>query len=160
LKILTKLLYGSPIRLFPNTVSSKSTVPAVSDFIEKIQESIAIARDNHVAAKSKQTTYANKDRKDDPKYQVRDQVYLDTSNLRLRIKQKGRSAKFYPRYVGPYPFIKGNPETSTYKLQLHAEYRIHPTFHARRLKPAFENDHTLFPGHEVNPPPIDAEDNQ
>jgi len=61
------------------------------------------------------------------------------------IKRKGRSAKFYPRFAGPFDIIDAKPETSTYKLQLPSEYSImHPTFHAKRLKLAIDNDNDLF----------------
>jgi hypothetical protein len=86
---------------------------------------------------------------------------LETKNLRLRIKRKGRSAKFYPRYVGPFEISKTEPATSNYTLILPPEYRIHPKVHARRLKRAHDNDPALFPGRKPsNPPPIDAEDGQ
>ena len=162
-KTPTELLYGSTIRLFPslNPRANDITVPAVSDYLERIQDSIATARDLHTMAKTTQTTYANQHRRKEPNYQVGDMVYLNTDNLRLKIKQKGRSAKFYPRFVGPFKIIKSTPQTSTYKLELPLEYKIHPTFHARRLKPAIDNDPALFPDREPSrPPPIDVEDNQ
>ena len=40
------------------------------------------------------------------------------------------------------------PETSTYELKLPAEYKIHPVFHVRLLKPAIANDPELFPERE------------
>ena len=81
---------------------------------------------------------------------------METKNLRLRIK-KGRSAKFYLRYVGPFEISNTEPATSNYTLKLPPEFRIHPKVHARRLKLA----HKLFPGRiSPNPPPIDAEDEQ
>jgi hypothetical protein len=159
-KAPTELLFGTPIRLTP-PVRTSNTVPAVTDFLERIRESTAIARDNHVVAKTHQTTYANKERRPEPDYKVGDQVFLNTKNLRLRIKQKGRSAKFIARFIGPFPITKAKRKTSTYTLELPPEYKIHPTFHAKLLKPAFENDPTLFPNREVTvPPPIDVEDNQ
>ena len=160
-KALNELLYGTTIRLFPTIQAKSTSVPAVTNYIEQIQESIAIAKDNHVAAKTTQTTHANKHRREGPAYKVGDQVYLNTRNLRLLIKQKGRSAKFYPRYVGPFPIIEAKPETSTYTLRLPPEYKIHPTIHAKLLKLAFENDPLVFPDRHVTPPPpIDIEDNQ
>src|SRR5436305_14338619 len=105
-KTPTELLYGTPIRLFPSiNPHSKVTVPAVTDYIQRIQDSIALARDMHAQAKTQQTTYANKRRRPEPQYKVGDKVYLDTKNLRLRMKQKGRTAKFYPRSVGPFKII-------------------------------------------------------
>jgi len=160
-KAPNELLYGTTVRLFPAINPSSTNVPAVANYIEKVQESIAIARDNHTVAKTKQTTNANKHRREEPDYKVGDQVYLNTKNLRLLIKRKGRSAKFYPRYVGPFPIIKAKPETSTYKLRLPREYKIHPTFHARLLKPAFQNDPLLFSKRHVTPPPpIDADNDE
>jgi hypothetical protein len=89
-KTPTELLYGTPIRLFPRVAPSpNSRVPAVDEYINRIQESIAIARDNHVDAKTYQTTYANRSRRKEPEYKVGDSVYLNTENLRLRIKKKG-----------------------------------------------------------------------
>jgi len=86
---------------------------------------------------------------------------LETKNLRLRIKKKGRSAKFYPRYVGPFAISKAEPATSNYTLELPPEFHIHPKVHARRLKRAHDNDPELFPGRiPPNPPPVDADDEQ
>ena len=88
-------------------------------------------------------------------------MYLESRNLRLRIKKRGRSAKFYPRYVGPFEISKAEPETSNYTLILPPEFRIHPKVHARRLKIAHDSDPNLFPGRlPPNPPPIDADDEQ
>ena len=163
-KTPTELVYGAPVRLFPSPndlAKPKLDVPAVSDYIQCIQDNIAFARDRHVEAKTKQTTYANLKRRAEPDYRVGDKVYLETKNLRLRIKKKGRSAKFYPRYVGPFEILKTEPTTSNYTLKLPPEYQIHPKVHARRLKLAHDKDPKLFLGRILpNPPPIDAEDEQ
>ena len=161
-KTPTELLHGASIRLFPTAIDKTTvTIPSVADYLERIENSIAIAKDGHVVAKTRQTTQANRHRREEPDYKIGDLVYLDTKELRLLIKQRGRSAKFYPRYVGPFKIIKITPETSTYKLELPSQYKIHPTFHAKRLKPAFENDPELFPGREPPRPgpalPDDAE---
>ena len=147
LKTPTEMVYGTPLRLFPsiNPRSNDITVPAVSDYLQRIQDSVASARDLHTIAKTSQTTYANQRRRKEPDYKVGDRVYLNTEHLRLAIKQKGCNAKFYPRFTGPFTIIKTVPKTSSYKLELPSEYRIHPTFHASRLKPAVDNDPTLFP---------------
>ena len=105
--------------------------------------------------------YTNKEQRQEPEYKVGDKVYLKTKDLRLWIKQKGRSAKFYPHYVSPFEISLAEPVTSNYTLKLPSEFRIHPKFHARRLKLAHDNDPELFPG-RIPPklPPIDADDNQ
>jgi hypothetical protein len=160
----TELVFGAPLRLFPSPrdlAKPTQDVPAVSDYIERIQDNIGMTRDRHAVAKTKQTTYTNKKRRPDPKYKVGDKAYLETKDLRLRVKQKGRSAKFYGRYVGPFEISKTQPETSNYTLKLPEEYKIHPKVHSRCLKPAHDNDPTLFPGRVApEPPPIDTGDNQ
>jgi hypothetical protein len=163
-KTPTELVFGTPLRLFPSPrdlAKQTQDVPAVSDYIQRIQDNVAMARDRHVIAKTKQTTYANSKRRPEPDYMPGDKVYLETRDLRLRVKQKGRSAKFYSRYVGPFEISKSRPETSNYTLKLPPEYQIHPKVHARRLKQAHDNDPTLFPGRVApKPPPIDAVGNQ
>jgi len=161
LKTPTELLYGAPIRLFPAPIDSSSEVPAVTEFLDRIQESLTIAKDQHVIAKTRQTTQANRHRRPEPKYAVGDLVYLNTKNLRRRIKKRKHSAKLYPRFIGPFPIIKMTPETSTYKLDLPEEYKFHPVFHARLLKPAVSSDPTQFPNREPpRPGPAFPEDDE
>ena len=120
-----------------------------------------IAKDNHVIAKTRQTTQANKRRRPDPKYKVGDLVYLNTKNLRLRIKKKNRSAKLYPCFVGLFLITRAEPETSNYRLELPLEYKIHLTFHTSLLKPAVANDPDQFPHREPpQPDPVFPEDNE
>jgi hypothetical protein len=47
----TELLYGALIHLFPHPTNTKSDFPAVPEFLERINVSIAIAQDRHVMAK-------------------------------------------------------------------------------------------------------------
>jgi hypothetical protein len=148
----TQLLYGAPIHLFPHPTNPQSDFPAVSDFVERINESIAIAQDRHVVAKTRQATQSNKHRRAEPAYEVGDSVYLSTKNLRVKVKRQGKCAKFLDRYVGPFPIIKAQPDTSSYKLELPPNYKIHPTFHARLLKPAVPNDPEMFPAREPSRP--------
>jgi hypothetical protein len=149
----TELLYGSSVRLVPHpTNTSPSDFPAVDEFLERIDENTALARDRHTIAKTTQATQANKHRRPDPEYKVGQLVYLSTKNLRIRVKKEGKCAKFLDRYIGPFPIIKARPETSSYKLELPPNYKIHPTFHARLLKPSIANDAEKFPGREPSRP--------
>ena len=61
----TQLLFGTSICLFPSFRPKEidTHVPAVTEFIERINESVAIAKDNHLAAKTVQAHYANKHRR-------------------------------------------------------------------------------------------------
>jgi len=61
-KTPTEMVYGSSLRLFPSPrdlVKPNLDIPAVSDYIQRIQDNIASARNRHAEAKTKQTTYAN-----------------------------------------------------------------------------------------------------
>ena len=82
-----ELHYGTHVRLIPHPADTCSTIPAVTEFLEKIDESIQLAKDHHIIAKTHQATRANRRRRAEPNYQVGDLVYLNTGNLRLRIKQ-------------------------------------------------------------------------
>lgn len=110
-----ELVYGTPLRLFPSPndlAKPDLDVPAVSDYIQRIQDNISLTKDRHAKAKTKQTMYANRNRRAEPDYKVGDKAYVETKDLRPRIKQKGRSAKFHPRYVGPFEILKAEPATS------------------------------------------------
>src|SRR5439155_1285934 len=128
--------FGISIRLFLSFRSSAvdTPVPAVAEFIERINESIAIVKDNHLAAKTVQAHNVNKHRRREPKYKVGDKVMLDSRNIRHRIKKNSRSAKFYLRYIGFFKIIKAKLDSSNYKLELYPAVdfeSIHPVFHAK-----------------------------
>jgi len=134
---LTEMVFWTTLRLFLNPCDlTKLTqdVPAVSDYTKRIQDNVAMAHDHHAEAKTKQTTYTNQHRPSEPDFKVREKAYLETKDLRLCIKQKGRSTKFYSRYVSPFEISKAQPDTSNYRLKLPDEHRIHLKVHARRLK--------------------------
>jgi len=155
----TELLYGIHLRLIPYPADASSAIPAVMDFLERINESVQLAKDHHVIAKIRQAMQANRRRRPEPNYQVGDLVYLNTGNLHLRIKQQRRSVKFFPQFVGPFSILEAKPETSSYKLDLPTMYQIHPVFHAKLLKLATPNDPERFPAREPpRPGPVFAND--
>jgi hypothetical protein len=165
----TELVFGSRLRLFPTfregeIDTTATTVPAVTEHLDRIVESVAIARDNQLTAKTLQTKYANRSRRADPEHAVGEMVMLDSRNIRRRIKGKGKSAKLYPRYLGPFKVIKARPETSNYQLELlpATEYSsIYPVFHAKLLRKYIPNDPELFPSREpTRPPPVIPEDDR
>ena len=113
------------------------------------------------AAKTVQAHNANKHRRPEPKYKVGDKVMLDSRNIRHRIKKNSRSAKFYPRYIGPFKIIKAKPDSSNYKLEYPAVdfESIHPVFHAKLLRRYIPNDPRRYPAREpARPPPVIPED--
>jgi hypothetical protein len=77
-----------------------------------------------------------------------DMVMLDSKNIRRRIKKKDRSAKLYPRFLGPFKIITAERKTSNYKLELLPKVdftAIHPNFHANLLRSYIPNDPEQFP---------------
>src|SRR5437667_513220 len=137
----TELLYGSPIRLFPTLIETDVRnihLPAVNDYVDRIMESISIAKDNHITAKTIQTRNANRSRRPDPIYKVGDMVILNSRNIHRRLKKNGHSVKLYSRFLGPFKIIKAEPRTSNYKLELLPKVdftSIHTTFHPHLLRP-------------------------
>src|SRR5437762_11521493 len=83
-KTPTEMVYGTPLRLFPSPrdlAKPNLDIPAVSDYIQRIQDNIAFARDRHAEAKTKQATYANQKRQAEPDYKDGDKVYLETKDV-------------------------------------------------------------------------------
>ena len=156
----TELLYGTSLRLVPHPANTHSEFPAVTEFLERIDEAVTHAQDQHAVAKTRQATQANKHRRADPEYKVDDSVYLSTKNLRIKVKRQGKCAKFLDRYIGPFKVSRAHPETSTYKLELPSNYKIHPTFHARLLKAAIPSDPELLPAREPARPGPAFEDDE
>jgi hypothetical protein len=57
-----------------------------------------------------------------------------------------------PKYIGPYKILSCEREASHYTLALPdklLKHRIHPTFHAKLLRPTILNDNEHFPNHEA-----------
>jgi hypothetical protein len=92
---------------------------------------------------------ANKRRRPELPYAVRDKAYLSTENLNL---PKGRLRKLMPKFIEPYKVTESRPNESKYTLDLPPELkarRIHPSFHVTRLRPHNKNDDVLFPKRKV-----------
>jgi len=142
---LMELLYGTHFQLFPHPADASSAIPAVTHFFEKINESVQLAKDRHVIAKTRQATQANRWCRSESNYRVGDLVYLNIGNLHLKIKRQSRSPKFFPQFIGPFPILEVRPETSSYKLDVPTIYQIHLVFHAKLLKPAIPNNSEWFP---------------
>ncbi|KAF8593244.1 hypothetical protein BDV93DRAFT_417806, partial [Ceratobasidium sp. AG-I] len=56
------------------------------------------------------------------------------------------SAKLMPCFQGPFAVLEVFPDTSTYKLALPPSDKMHPMFHASKLKCYVENNEEVFPG--------------
>jgi hypothetical protein len=120
--------------------------------IQRLTDDVAEARDNLLLTKITQAHYASSARAPEHKYVPGDLVMLSTTNRRHKYKKKGekRSAKFFPRWDGPYRVTKAHPEASTYTLDIATD--AHPVYHAQHLKPHHANDDELFPSQRLAQP--------
>jgi hypothetical protein len=122
------------------------------DVIGKITNDVAEARDNLLLTKITQTHHSDASRGPEPNYNVGDLVMLSTKHRRHEYKKKGekRTAKFFPRWDGPFRVTHSHPEASTYTLDIRSN--AFPVYHASELKSHLANDPVLFPGREFAQP--------
>jgi len=120
--------------------------------IQQLTNDVAEARDNLLLTKITQTFHANASRGTDPNYKPGDLVMLSTKHRRHEYKKKGerRTAKFFPRWDGPFRITDSHPEASTYTLDIPTN--AYPLYHSSELKPHTPNDPTLFPDREFSQP--------
>jgi hypothetical protein len=127
-----------------------ATYNGITEYAERAREIILEAHDNIISSRIEQSAQANKRRKIDTPYAEGDKVYLSTANLNL---PPGRTRKLLPKYIGPYKVLKYNIRTSTATLDLPEELtkrRIHPHFHAEKLRPSNPNDEEMFPHRDAS----------
>jgi hypothetical protein len=164
-----ELRLGRAARVLPPIVPDRipeewsSTVEAAkaTGLLEKMEEDMEEARDNLLAAKVTQAHHANARRGAEDVFKVGEKVMLSTLHRRKQYTRKGekRSAKFFPRFDGPYTITGTHPETSNYTLRLPPSSTMFPTFHASELKRFEANDRDLFPSWELSRPgPIVTEE--
>lgn len=58
-----------------------------------------------------------------------------------------------PIFIGPYPVVKANPDSSNHTLKLPIELKarnIYPTFHISLFKPHIPNEYNQFPSRDVH----------
>ena len=143
-----ELTYG----YIPKTIQTigESTFAGVQDFADNARDLVIRAHDALIESRVRQTHDANARRRpDDERLDTGQHVYLSTENLNL---PKARARKLMPKYIGPYEIISCHRDQSQYTLALPDELlkrRIHPTFHARLLRPAVLNDDARFPNREA-----------
>lgn len=127
----------------PTLGSADSKVPAAARFCSDIEESIQRAKRCISAAQERYKHYADRNMRE-VSYKVGDRVLLNTQHINL--KHPG-TKKFLPLWIGPYTVTQTIGPVAV-KLDLPANYRIHPVFHVSRLKP-----HKQAPGSVWTPPP-------
>ncbi|KAD4586323.1 hypothetical protein E3N88_23924 [Mikania micrantha] len=125
-------LYGrkcrSPI-CWTEVGDSQMTGPEI---IQETTDKIRQIRDNLLAARSRQKSYADKRRKP-LEFEVGDMVLLKVSPWK-GVVRFGKKGKLAPRYVGPFKILKRIGKVA-YKLELPPELsNVHPTFHVSNLR--------------------------
>ena len=140
-----ELTYGYMIKTIERTKYAR-----VQDFANKARDMVLNTHDALIRARIDQTYHANQKRQGDDKRLITgNKAYLSMENLNL---PKARAWKLMPKYIRPYKILACNWKNSHYTLELPEEllkWRIHPTFHARLLCSAIENNDTHFPNREA-----------
>ena len=135
-----------------------SRAPASQQWLEEYAERTARARKCIAAAQDRQKAYADRARRA-VKYSHGQFVWLSAKHVHFKA---GGPIKFMPKYIGPFKIIEEigprDPETGAVKLvtacrlELPANYRLHPVFHVSLLKPHV-SDGAPVPG----PAPIEID---
>jgi hypothetical protein len=126
------------------------------DPLKEREEALADAKRYLAEAQARQKRNEDEHRSDD-EFQVGQKVMLSTENLAIH---KSLSNKFKHRWTGPFT-IKTRIGKVAYELDLPADMkRIHPVFHASKLKTYHED--TEHPDHKTapSPGPIFGDDDQ
>ncbi|UOH83726.1 hypothetical protein LQV05_006462 [Cryptococcus neoformans] len=134
--------------LLPSSSTTASTIsqaqPTATEWelaAKRMELEEGIARDELLLAKHRQSVQANKHRRPDPVYRSGDKVYLNTAEFRHEYKTTtNRSAKFIPRWEGPFTILRAFPEQSLYELDVPiTSTQSTPRRHVSRLKPYKES---------------------
>jgi hypothetical protein len=131
---------------FSAAIAQFAPVPAVSAFVEGLQEAIKEAQTNMHSAQQRQKSYADGKRQEHP-FQVGQQVLLA---IRPHQLPPGVSSKLSAKFSGPFPIIAAVGKNA-FKLGLPAAVNIHPVFHVSQLKP-YLYDTGLHPVSESTKP--------
>ena len=109
------------------------------------------AQDAIIAAKTQQSYYVNKDRKEDPDINIGNMV-LVSNESQLSHLPKGRR-KLSPPWVGPYKVTAVDKSKSIYTLDI-SDSRRYPTFHITNIKKYVDDHLELFPNRQRRKPRI------
>ncbi len=131
--------------LFPWT-EEPSDIPAVDHWFRASKIVWYSAHVHLQQAVWRHETYADACRSSTPIYRPGDKVWLSTRDLRLRLPCQ----KLSHRYISPFTIERQINEV-TFRLQLPAQYCIHPLFHVSLLKPVSPS--VTKPDEPAVPPP-------
>ncbi|KAI3819476.1 hypothetical protein L1987_13315 [Smallanthus sonchifolius] len=117
------------------------------EIIQETSDNIIQIRDNIRVARSRQKSYADKQRKP-LEFQVGDLVLLKVSPWKGVI-HFGKKGKLAPRYVGPFKILERIGKVA-YKLELPPSLgNVHPTFHVSNLKKCLADENLHIPLDDV-----------
>jgi len=136
---------------FPTDSWTSSSITSVESRMEEAHRSWLKVTDALIASRVDMVHEGNKHRRRDDKsiFSVGGKAYVSTSGMRF---PESTSGKFIPRYIGPFPIVSADHTKSTYVLELPPHLRVHPRFHASKLRPHFENDESRFPSRNLSRP--------
>ncbi len=119
----------------PNTPLSMlfdpGKVPAASDFVKRIRNGIAKAKECLLKAQARQASYANKTRQD-VQFEAGQQVMLHTKNVRM-----AGTKKLLPRWLLPFVISKVINPVAYQQALPSSMGKLHNVFHVGLLKPYF-----------------------
>jgi hypothetical protein len=141
----------APLAFTPSKITDTSTLQPEADtaitLIKQLSLNVMKAQDNLLAAKVAQAEFTNQHHGDEHCFAIGDRVMLSTKHQCREYMQtySGRSAKFMPRFDGPYCIVRSHPVKSNYTLELPNKPNHFPTFHSSLLHPYQDNNNNLLP---------------
>ncbi|GAA5991079.1 hypothetical protein JCM11641_002320 [Rhodosporidiobolus odoratus] len=154
-----ELVLGFVPRISPAPDSASLGVLTVEEVLADREARLMEAQDTLRASKVQQGVQINAKRAGEDVFAVNDLVLISSRDRRRRFKASGdkslRSAKFFPRYDGPYRVTAAFPSQSLYQLELDPSDNSFNKFHISKLKRYTPNDLNMFPSrHHERPEPV------
>ena len=122
-----------------------------SDWLEKQQKALALAKDSIRAALDKQIINADKQRQD-ATFKEGEMVLIHRDFLSTEISRDQPCAKLAPRWLGPFKVLEV-PNMATVRVQLPRSCKAHPVFNVAALR-HFHEDVSLRGRPEEPPAPV------
>ena len=139
----------------PTTQGGISSQPAVTDFVQTLQNNLAAARDSLLKSKAYNADYQKSDYQA-PEFKAGDLVLLDTKNLNLQLPSK----KLQPLWIGPLKVLQTRgPNTVLVEIPPRLS-RLEPTQNVQYLKKYNVRPPELGPQTIPLPPELVGEDEE